>query len=221
LIYPGSVYYSEEFRKADTDGKISMALVNQKISEPILGGKKLKNVEWITLDPPDWEDSDNLLVFILDKEKGIVYNKFSKKYRFRVEINVYRQEMYLDKKRFINLVELILFLVISASMVVFYLPYLRRFLKFMSEKRDAEDNYNYPYMITNVCCILKLSSIGFYIIQGVYKYLHPLQSSYTKHHLVSFSHFLGCVLSHASGYLFTLLLIFIAQGYTITYLSKE
>ena len=75
--------------------------------------------------------------------------------------------------------------------------------------------------MTHVSCLLKIASIGFYFIQGVYNYLHPLNSSYTKHHLISFAHFIGCLLSHASGYIFTLLLIFIAQGYTLTYVTNH
>lgn len=75
--------------------------------------------------------------------------------------------------------------------------------------------------MTNIACILKLSSITFYIIQAVYNYLYPLESSYTKHHLISFSHFLGSLFSHASSYLFTILLIFIAQGYTLIFSNSR
>ena len=149
-------------------------------------------------------------MFLWDVNKSVAYNDFSRKDRFRVEVNVFREEMFITKKKFVNLVELILLTLVSLILFALYVPNFGKFIKFLGQKTEKHENYNYPYLITNVCCVLKLCSTVFYFIQGVYNWQYPLSSSYSKHHLVSFSHFLACLLSHLSGYLFTFLLIFIA-----------
>lgn len=51
-------------------------------------------------------------------------------------MNVFREEMHLDRKKFVNLVELILFILVSSGLIIFYLPNFGRFVKFLGEKTD-------------------------------------------------------------------------------------
>jgi hypothetical protein len=203
-----------------------MALASLTLEGPIVGSDISKDsaiVSWLQIPFDSIRESKELTVVLYDQEQKIDYQKYPRKQMFRIEINIFREEIHADRKKFVNLVELLSYVIIFFVFLVLYRPFVSQFFDFLKQKDSdvAQEEYNYPYFITHISCMLKITSVLFYCIQGVYNYIYPLSSSYTKHHLISFAHFIGCLFSHTSGYLFTLLLIFIANGYTLTYVTQH
>lgn len=226
LIFSELECKSDEFKKLGAVKKQSAAAATITIDRPIIASDLAKDTEitnWVKVDYTSFKGSQYIYIMAYDSEQIIQYDKHPRKNTFRVEVNVFREVIDSETKNLVNLLELLGYAAILSAFIAQYNKYFPEFSKFLknTEEKNSDEPYNYPYFVTHACCLLKIMSIAFYFVQGVYNYMNPLTSSYTKHHLISFVHFIGCLLSHLSGYLFTMLLIFIAQGYTLTYITQS
>ena len=101
---------------------------------PIIGSDLSKESainSWIQIPYEKIQHSKELTIVIYDKEKSIAYEKYPRKHMFRVELNVFREEIHLDRKKFVNLVELICYVGILIAFIALYKPYIHQFLDFL------------------------------------------------------------------------------------------
>ena len=97
LVFSDPIYNQKEFRLADSPTKASQAIATGKIDGQIFSNQKNHlphKINWLKINAEDLKQTQSLYVFIYDVEQTIVYESFGKKDRFRVELNIFRAELY-------------------------------------------------------------------------------------------------------------------------------
>lgn len=128
LVFSDTEFRRDEFKKSNAQAKETKALANLLLDGPIVGSDLSKNsaiTSWINIPFDKIREAKELNMVLYDQDRIIDYQKYPRKYMFRVEVNIFREEIHLDRKKFVNLVELLAYLAILITFVLLYNKFMQ------------------------------------------------------------------------------------------------